>query len=66
MIKWREYLIKQLAADRQEALGYLQAAIELYRRDGDAYAFLSALRTFIASQQGDADAQCNAHHDGDL
>ena len=50
-IKWRDYLIQQLANDREEALAYLQVAIEEFRNDGDAIAFIIALRTFIASQE---------------
>lgn len=51
-IKWREYLIKQLAKDRQEAFGYIQCALEEYQVDGDTFVFLVALRTFVASQGG--------------
>ena len=50
-IKWRDYLIKQLANDKEEALAYLQASIEEFRNGGDAMVFISALRTFIASQE---------------
>lgn len=51
-IKWREYLIEQLAKDRQEAFGYIQCALEEYQVDGDTFVFLVALRTFVASQGG--------------
>ena len=51
-IKWREYLIEQLAKDRQEAFGYIQCALEEYQVDGDMFVFLVALRTFVASQGG--------------
>ncbi len=51
-IKWREYLIEQLAKDRDEALGYIQFALEEYQVDGDTFVFLVALRTFVASQGG--------------
>ena len=50
-IKWRDYLIQQLANDREDALAYLQVAIEEFRNDGDAITFIIALRTFIASQE---------------
>ena len=51
-IKWREYLIEQLAKDKEEALGYIQLAFEEYQVDGDTFVFLVALRTFVASQGG--------------
>ena len=50
-IKWREYLIEQLAKDKEEALSYLEVAIEEYREDGDALAFLIAIRTFVAASE---------------
>lgn len=51
-IKWREYLIEQLARDKEEALGYIRLALEEYQVDGDTFVFLVALRTFVASQGG--------------
>ena len=49
---WREYLIKQLAANWDEALDYIQFAIEEYQVDGDTAVLLLALETFIESQGG--------------
>ena len=49
---WREYLIKQLAANWDEALDYIQFAIEEYQVDGDTEVFLLALYTFVESQGG--------------
>ena len=49
---WREYLIKQLAANWDEALDYMQFAIEEYQVDGDTAVLLLSLETFIASQGG--------------
>ena len=49
---WREYLIKQLAANWDEALDYIQFAMEEYQTDGDTEVFLLALYTFVESQGG--------------
>ena len=49
---WREYLIKQLAANRDEAFGYIQFAIEEYQADGDTSVLLLSLKTFMESQGG--------------
>ena len=49
---WREYLIKQLAANWDEAFDYIQFAIEEYQVDGDTAVLLLSLETFIASQGG--------------
>lgn len=49
---WREYLIKQLAANWDEALDYIQFAMEEYQVDGDTEVFLLALYTFVESQGG--------------
>lgn len=54
-INWREYLIAQLAADKEEAFCYLETAIEMFREDGDVQVFLIALRNFIASQEESSD-----------
>ena len=52
---WREYLIKQLAADWAAALDYIQFAMEEYQVDGDTEVFLLALYTFVESQGGVAE-----------
>ena len=49
---WREYLIKQLAANWDEALDYIQFALEEYQVDGDTAVLLLSLETFIESQGG--------------
>lgn len=46
---WHEVLIEQLA-DPEEALDYLQFALEGYQEDGDTSFFLRALRTVIEAQ----------------
>ena len=51
---WRELLIEQLA-DPEEALDYLQFALEGYQEDGDTSFFLRALRTVVESQGGIAE-----------
>lgn len=68
-INFRKQLIQTLANDKEEALGYLQTAIEAYRDNekclnspqrGDykhIAVFRIALTTFIASQER------NAHDD---
>ena len=33
--KWHDYLIERLAADKEEAIGYLDVALEEYQEDGD-------------------------------
>ena len=52
---WREYLIKQLAANWDEALDYIQFAIEEYQVDGDTAVLLLSIETFIESQGGIAE-----------
>lgn len=52
---WREYLIKQLAANWDEAFDYIQFAIEEYQVDGDTAVLLLSLETFIESQGGIAE-----------
>jgi len=46
---WHEVLVEQLA-DPEEALDYLQFALEGYQKDGDATFFLRALRTVVEAQ----------------
>ena len=52
MGNWREYQIKRLANDPEEAIDYLQLTLEEYLVDGDLSFFLKELRVFIASQGG--------------
>lgn len=50
--KWRDIVIEQLAANWDEALDYIQFAVEEYQIDGDTAVLLLSLETFIASQGG--------------
>ena len=50
--KWRDIVVEQLAADWDEALDYIQFAIEEYQVDGDTAVLLLSLETFIESQGG--------------
>ena len=52
MGNWREYQIRRLANDQEEAIDYLQLTLEEYQADGDLPFFLKELRVFIASQGG--------------
>lgn len=49
---WRAYLIERFAANREEAIGYLQLSLEEYQVDRDTLVFLLSLRTFVESQGG--------------
>lgn len=51
MRTYREYLIEKFA-DREKAMGYLQAALEDYQTFGDTGVFLVALKTVIEAQGG--------------
>ncbi len=46
---WHEVIAEQLA-DPEEALDYLQFALEEYQKDGDTPFFLRVLRTVIEAQ----------------
>jgi DNA-binding phage protein len=46
---WHEVLVEQLA-DPEEALDYLQLALEGYQKEGDTSFFLRALRTVVEAQ----------------
>lgn len=48
---WREYLIEKLA-DRERAIGYLQAILEDYQFYGEPVVVLRALQTVIEAQGG--------------
>lgn len=50
--KWRDVLIEDLAADRQAAIGFLQAVLLDYQIYGDSAALVSALRAVIDAQDG--------------
>lgn len=51
MRKFRDYLIENLQ-DAEEAMSYLQVALEEYQTDNDAEAFLLAVRTVAEAQGG--------------
>jgi DNA-binding phage protein len=55
MRNWREYLIERLAADREEAIGFLQAVMEDYQVFRDPAAVVSAVQAVIESQGGIAE-----------
>ena len=52
MGNWREYQIRRLANDQEEAIDYLQLTLEEYQADGDLTFFLKELWFFIESQGG--------------
>ncbi len=52
MRNWREYLIERLAADREEAIGFLQAVMEDYQIYGNPAAVVSAVQAVVESQGG--------------
>ncbi len=60
MRKYRDYLIERLS-NREEAIGYFQAALEEYQNDGDTLALLIALRS-VAEAQGGLDELAKRTH----
>ncbi|MDE0635675.1 MAG: transcriptional regulator [Candidatus Poribacteria bacterium] len=50
--KWHDYLIERLAADKEEAIGYLDVALEEYQEDGDTPFFWQGIRNVIEAQGG--------------
>lgn len=52
MKNWREYLVERLAADPEEAIGFLQAVMEDYQVFGNPAAVVSAVQAVIESQGG--------------
>ena len=55
MRNWREYLIERLAADREEAIGFLQAVMEDYQVFGNPAAVMSAVQAVVEAQGGVAE-----------
>jgi hypothetical protein len=51
--KWHDYLIERLAADKEEAIGYLDVALEEYQEDGDTAFFLKGVRNVVEAQGRD-------------
>ena len=49
---WTEYLIERFAADKEEAIGFLQSVMEEYQIHGNPAAVVGALDTVVASQGG--------------
>ena len=49
MINYRDYLVERLA-DYEEAIVYLEVSNEEYQKDGDAVAFLLALKSIAEAQ----------------
>ncbi len=50
--KWRDYLIKRLASDKEEAIGYLDVALEEYQQDGDIPFLLKGIAYVVEAQGG--------------
>ena len=50
--KWRDILIERLAADREEAIGFLQAVMEDYQVFRNSAAVVSAVQAVVESQGG--------------
>ncbi len=47
-----EFLMERFAADREEAIGYLDVALEEYQEDGDTLFFLLGLQHVIEARGG--------------
>ena len=56
MRKYRDYLIAELA-NPEEAITYLQTAVEEYQKDGDTLALLIALQSVAEAQGGPSEKQ---------
>ena len=52
---WREYLIERFTTDKEEAIGYLDAALKEYQIDGATHLLLLALWTVVEAQGGIAE-----------
>lgn len=59
--KWHDYLIERLAADKDEAIGYLDVALEEYQQDGDTPFFLKGIRNVVEAQGGVAELATRTH-----
>ena len=59
--KWHDYLIERLAADNDEAIGYLDVALEEYQQDGDNPFFLKGIRNVVEAQGGVAELARQTH-----
>ena len=47
-----EFLMERFAADSEEALGYLDVALEEYQEDGDTPFFLLGIQNVIEARGG--------------
>ena len=59
--KWHDYLIERLAADKEEAIGYLDVALEEYQEDGDTAFFLKGIRNVVEAQGGISELAKRTH-----
>ena len=59
--KWHDYLIERLAADNDEAIGYLDVALEEYQQDGDTPFFLKGIRNVVEAQGGISELAKRTH-----
>ena len=49
---WRQYLLEKLSTNREEAIDYIQVALEEYQVDADVDVLLLSLHTFVEAQAG--------------
>ena len=49
---WRQYLLDKLSTNREEAIDYIQFALEEYQVDADVDVLLLSLRTFVEAEAG--------------
>ena len=49
---WRQYLLDKLSTNREEAIDYIQVALEEYQVDADVDVLLLSLRTFVEAEAG--------------
>ncbi|RKU06939.1 hypothetical protein C6501_17915 [Candidatus Poribacteria bacterium] len=59
--KWHDYLIERLAADKEEAIGYLNIALEEYQQDNDTPFFLKGIKTVVEAQIGISELAKRTH-----
>ena len=59
--KWHDYLIERLAADKEEAIGYLDVALEEYQEDGDTAFFLKGIKNVVEAQGGISELAKRTH-----
>ena len=59
--KWHDYLIERLAADKEEAIGYLDVALEEYQEDGDTPFFWQGVKNVVEAQGGVSELAKRTH-----